>query len=41
MSGSGSAVFGIFENDAVAQTSFEILSREYPAAYTPSNFVIT
>lgn len=41
MSGSGSAVFGIFENETSAKICFEVLSQEFPASYTPSNFVIT
>lgn len=41
MSGSGSAVFGIFENEADAQAACNFFSKQFPASYTPPNFVMT
>ncbi len=41
MSGSGSAVFGIFENEVRAKTSYDFFSKQFPTSYTPPNFVMT
>ncbi len=41
MSGSGSAVFGIFENETDAQTACNFFSTQFPTSYTPPNFVMT
>ncbi len=41
MSGSGSAVFGIFENEARAQAAYDFFSKQFPTSYTPPNFVMT
>ncbi len=41
MSGSGSAVFGIFENEADAQAACNFFSTQFPTSYTPPNFVMT
>ncbi|MCS6989013.1 MAG: 4-(cytidine 5'-diphospho)-2-C-methyl-D-erythritol kinase [Chloroherpetonaceae bacterium] len=41
MTGSGSAVFGVFGDEASAKRCCETLSRRFPASYTPPNFAIT
>jgi 4-diphosphocytidyl-2-C-methyl-D-erythritol kinase len=41
MSGSGGAVFGIFEKEATAKKSYEVISKKYPTSFTPPNFVMT
>ncbi len=41
MSGSGSAVFGIFENVAHAKAAYDFFSKQFPTSYTPPNFVMT
>lgn len=41
MSGSGSAVYGVFDDEAIAKRCFEALSQRFPASYTPPNFAVT
>jgi 4-diphosphocytidyl-2-C-methyl-D-erythritol kinase len=41
MSGSGSAVFGIFENEARAKAACDFFSKQFATSYTPPNFVMT
>jgi len=41
MSGSGSAVFGIFENEARAKAACDFFSKQFPSSYTPPNFAMT
>ncbi len=38
LSGSGSAVFGLFDSEEAASGAFERLSGKYPAAITPAGF---
>ncbi len=40
MSGSGSAVFGVFEHEHRARAALDELSAEFPASLTPPNFTI-
>lgn len=41
MSGSGSAVFGIFEDDARAEACRDSVSKQFPTSYTPHGFAMT
>jgi len=41
MSGSGSAVFGIFESERCAKACHDFFSTQFPTSYTPPNFVMT
>ncbi len=41
MSGSGSAVFGIFEHDQSAKAAYDFFAKQFPTSYTPPNFVMT
>lgn len=41
MSGSGSAVFGIFDDDARAKACCDFFSSHFPTSYTPRNFSMT
>jgi len=38
LSGSGSAVFGVFEDDEKAKACYEAMSKRYPASLTPKSF---
>lgn len=41
MSGSGSAVFGIFEDDVRAEACRDSISNQFPTSYTPRGFAMT